>query len=69
MGSAPIPNLVRSTINPEENSLTFYNSAASHITLEVLLDHRCYRHSLVLAYGTMIYRIFRGKVKINPSSY
>jgi cytochrome d ubiquinol oxidase subunit II len=68
-GIGTYPNLVRSSINPEENSLTFVNSASSPLTLKVLLIIVAIGVPLVLAYGTMIYRIFRGKVKIGPSSY
>lgn len=68
-GMGTFPNLVRSSINPEQYSLTFYNSAASPLTLRVLLIIVLIGVPLVLAYGTMIYRIFRGKVKIEHSSY
>lgn len=68
-GIGTFPYLVRSTIHPEANSLTFYNSAASSLTLKVLLTIVGIGIPLVLAYGTMVYRIFRGKVKIGPTSY
>lgn len=68
-GMGSFPNLVRSSINPEQYSLTFYNSAASPLTLRVLLIIVLIGIPLVLAYGTMVYRIFRGKVKIEHSSY
>jgi cytochrome d ubiquinol oxidase subunit II len=68
-GIGTYPNLVRSSINPDENSLTFFNSAASTLTLKVLLIIVVIGIPMVLAYGTMIYRIFRGKVKIGPLSY
>ncbi|HEY2811197.1 MAG TPA: cytochrome d ubiquinol oxidase subunit II [Rhabdochlamydiaceae bacterium] len=68
-GMGMFPNLVRSSINPDQYSLTFYNSAASPLTLRVLLIIVLIGIPLVLAYGTMVYRIFRGKVKIEPSSY
>jgi cytochrome d ubiquinol oxidase subunit II len=68
-GIGTYPNLVRSTLNPEENSLTFFNSSASALTLKVLLIIVLIGIPMVLAYGTMIYRIFRGKVKIDSSSY
>jgi len=68
-GMGTFPNLVRSSINPEQYSLTFNNSAASPLTLRVLLIIVLIGIPLVLAYGTMVYRIFRGKVKIEHSSY
>lgn len=63
------PNLVRSSLDPDHNSLTISNSASSDLTLKVLLLIVAIGIPLVLAYGTCIYRIFRGKVKIGPSSY
>jgi cytochrome d ubiquinol oxidase subunit II len=68
-GIGTYPYLVRSSINPEENSLTFFNSASSPLTLKVLLIIVIIGIPVVLAYGTFVYRIFRGKVKVGPSSY
>jgi cytochrome bd ubiquinol oxidase subunit II len=68
-GIGTFPNLVRSSLNPEQNSLTFSNAASSALTLKVLLIIVAIGIPLVLAYGTIIYRIFRGKVKIGPTSY
>ncbi len=68
-GVGTFPCLVRSTINPEANSLTFHNAAASTLTLKVLLIIVAIGVPLVLAYGTMVYRIFRGRVKLEHTSY
>lgn len=68
-GIGTFPYLVRSSINPETNSLTFYNAAASALTLKVLLIIVAIGVPLVLAYGTLVYRVFRGKVKIDRASY
>ncbi len=68
-GIATFPNLVVSTIDPAQNSLTLYNSAASSLTLEVLLIIVAIGVPMVLAYGAMVYRIFRGKVKLHSTSY
>ncbi|MBS0604394.1 MAG: cytochrome d ubiquinol oxidase subunit II [Verrucomicrobia bacterium] len=68
-GIGTFPYLVRSTINPDTASLTFFNSSASVLTLKVLLIIVAIGVPLVLAYGTMIYRVFRGKVKLEKSSY
>lgn len=68
-GVGTYPYLVRSTINPEQNSLTFYNASASPLTLRVLLIIVAIGVPLVLAYGSMVYRIFRGKVRLGPTSY
>lgn len=63
------PNIVRSTINPEVNSLNIDNSVASPKTLTVLLSIVAIGIPLVLGYGYFLYRVFRGKVKIDPHSY
>lgn len=63
------PYIIRSTINPKLNSLMITNSAASMLTLKTLLIIVTIGIPLVLVYGFCIYRIFRGKVKIDDSSY
>lgn len=63
------PNLIRSTINPEQNSLTIYNASASETTLIVLAVIAGIGVPLVIAYGYYIYRTFSGKVKLDHSSY
>lgn len=62
------PTVVRSLISPE-NSLTIYNSASSQGTLKILLLIAIIGVPLVLAYTIAIYYIFRGKVKLDSSSY
>lgn len=68
-GIGTFPYLVRSTINPELHSLTFFNSASSLITLKALAIIVAIGVPLILGYGFFVYRIFRGKVKIESSSY
>jgi cytochrome d ubiquinol oxidase subunit II len=68
-GIGTYPVLVRSTIQPEQHSLTIFNSSSSQLTLKVLLIIVAIGIPLVLAYGFLVYRIFRGKVKIEPTSY
>ncbi len=68
-GFGTFPTIVRSTINPETNSLTIFNSASSHNTLINLLIVVLIGVPLIFAYGFWIYRVFRGKVKIESSSY
>ncbi len=63
------PTIVRSTLDPETNSVTIYNAASSDKTLGILLLIVAIGVPLVLAYGIWVYRIFRGKVKIEKSSY
>lgn len=63
------PYMIRSSISPEVNSLTISNSASSHLTLKVLLIIVAIGIPLVLAYGFYVYRIFRGKVRLDTHSY
>jgi len=63
------PVLMRSSIDPENYSLTAFNSASSPLTLTVLLIIVAIGVPLVLAYGFYIYRVFRGKVAIDKTSY
>jgi len=63
------PNMIRSTLDPATQSLTLYNSASSPLTLKILLIIVAIGVPLVLGYGFYIYRIFRGKVEIDASSY
>ncbi len=62
------PNLIFSWPNPA-NSLTIYNAASSSKTLGVMLVIALTGVPLVLAYTFVIYRIFRGKVKLDRMSY
>jgi cytochrome d ubiquinol oxidase subunit II len=62
------PNLVPSSPNPEF-SLTIYNAASSAKTLQIMLIIALIGLPFVLAYTVSIYWIFRGKVKLDESSY
>jgi cytochrome bd ubiquinol oxidase subunit II len=62
------PNVVLSNPNPE-NSLTIYSAASSQKTLGIMLIIACIGMPLVIAYTTIIYWVFRGKVKIDQTSY
>ncbi|MBI1883543.1 MAG: cytochrome d ubiquinol oxidase subunit II [Chlamydiae bacterium] len=62
------PNLVYSNPHPE-NSLTLYNAASSPETLHMMLIIAALGIPLVLAYTVSIYWIFRGKVKLEETSY
>ena len=63
------PVLIRSTIEPQEYSLVISNSASSPLTLKILLIIALIGVPMVLAYGFYIYRLFRGKVKLDDHSY
>lgn len=68
-GLGTYPTLVPSTIDPVTNSLTIFNSASTPKTLITLLTVVVIGVPLVLAYGMWIYHIFRGKVKLEKTSY
>lgn len=63
------PTLVRSSIHPENFSLTISNSAASVNTLQVLAIIVIIGLPLVFGYGFYVYRLFRGKVHLDHTSY
>jgi cytochrome d ubiquinol oxidase subunit II len=67
IGTFPI--IVRSTMLPEVRNLTIYNSASSPKTLGILMTVVAIGVPLVLGYGFWVYRIFRGKVRLDHSSY
>lgn len=63
------PNAVRAFNDPDNLSLTIYNSASSIKTLEILLTIAIIGIPLVVAYTFIIYWIFHGKVKLDSTSY
>ncbi len=68
VGLGMYPNLILA--NPAlENSLTIYNAASSQKTLTIMLIIALIGMPLVIAYTSSIYWIFRGKVKIDSTSY
>lgn len=68
-GLGTFPTILPSTLYPETNSLTIYNTASTLYTMKVLLIVVIIGVPLVLAYGFWIYRIFRGKVVLSKTSY
>jgi cytochrome d ubiquinol oxidase subunit II len=67
-GIGMYPYMIYSLPNPE-SSLTIYNSASSHETLKIMLIIALIGMPMVLSYTVSIYWIFRGKVKLEPTSY
>jgi cytochrome bd ubiquinol oxidase subunit II len=62
------PNIVLS--NPVvENSLNLYNAASSQKTLMIMLIIAIIGMPLVIAYTTIIYKVYKGKVKLDETSY
>lgn len=68
-GIGTYPNAVRALNDPENLSLTIYNASSSEKTLEILLLIALIGLPLVISYTTAIYWIFRGKVKLESTSY
>lgn len=63
------PNVIRAINNPNALSLTIFNSSSSELTLELLLLFAVIGIPLVVAYTFGIYWVFRGKVKLESTSY
>ncbi len=57
------------SVDPATNSLTIFNSTSSTTTLTVLAVIVAIGLPLVIAYGFIVYRVFRGKVKLDYGSY
>lgn len=68
-GVSYYPQMIRSTINPITNSVTLFSASANIMTFKVILTVAVIGVPLVLLYGWWIYRIFRGKVQLDPHSY
>ena len=62
------PDMVKSTIDTA-NSLNIYNGASTPLTLKIMLVIAVVGMPLVLGYTFVIYRVFRGKVKLEAGSY
>lgn len=68
-GVGTYPEVIRASNAPETLSLTIYNSASTQKTLEILLLIAAIGVPLVIAYTIGIYKVFYGKVKLDPTSY
>ncbi|RUL85293.1 cytochrome d ubiquinol oxidase subunit II [Tautonia sociabilis] len=68
-GIALFPNLVTSSIAPEQRSLTVYNAASSERTLGNMAIVAAIGAPLVLTYTGIVYWTFRGAVRLDPHSY
>jgi cytochrome d ubiquinol oxidase subunit II len=67
-GGALFPNLVTSSLNPQW-SLTIYNAASSEKTLWIMRLIAILGLPFVLAYTSVVYWVFRGKVDIGKMTY
>lgn len=68
-GIGTYPEVIRAINNPELLSLTIYNSASSHLTLQILLLIAVIGLPMVIAYTIAVYWIFHGKVRLDSTSY
>ena len=62
------PNLLYSTLDPKY-TITVYNAASSDKSLGIMLTFAAIGAPLVLGYTAFVYVTFRGKVKIDETSY
>jgi len=62
------PTLLISTLDPE-NSITIYNAASSEKSLKIMLTIAAIGAPLVLTYTIFVYNTFKGKVKLDETSY
>ncbi|WP_169977712.1 cytochrome d ubiquinol oxidase subunit II [Tautonia rosea] len=69
LGIALFPNIVTSSIAPDERSLTIYNAASSQQTLWNMAIVAAIGSPLVLSYTAIVYWTFRGRVRLDPHSY
>ncbi|MGC8740846.1 MAG: cytochrome d ubiquinol oxidase subunit II [Candidatus Sumerlaeaceae bacterium] len=67
-GIALFPNLIISSIDPKY-SLTAYTAASSQKTLAIMAIIAAIGMPFVLGYTSVIYWVFRGKVKLDKMSY
>ena len=68
-GVGTYPNVIRASNGPQELSLTIWNSASSDKTLGILLLIAVIGVPMVIGYTTVVYTVFRGKVRLDSTSY
>lgn len=68
-GIGTFPDLVHSTVDPAVNSVTILSAASSTYTLKILAIIVIIGVPMVLGYMGWVYKVFRGKVRIDHSSY
>ncbi|MDF2550123.1 MAG: cydB [Chlamydiales bacterium] len=63
------PTVLRASNDPEHLSLTIYNASSSYLTLKTLLIIAGIGFPMIISYTIGIYWVFRGKVKLDKTSY
>jgi cytochrome d ubiquinol oxidase subunit II len=62
------PNIVISTLNPSYH-ITVYNGSSTTKTLNILLTIAAIGVPIIATYTTFVFWTFRGKVKLDETSY
>jgi len=68
-GVGTYPYLIYSPVSPETNSLTVVNAASSQLTLWIMTIIAAIGIPLVAAYTFSVHWVFRGKVRLEATSY
>ncbi|MCB1212812.1 MAG: cytochrome d ubiquinol oxidase subunit II [Chlamydiia bacterium] len=68
-GIGTFPTVIRAVNDPANLSLTIFNSSSSEMTLQILLLIALIGMPLVISYTVCIYWVFRGKVRLDATSY
>lgn len=68
-GIGTYPNVIRAINDPAVLSLTVFNASSSEKTLAILLLIALIGIPMVVAYTIAVYWIFKGKVKLDSTSY
>ncbi|MCL6756296.1 MAG: cytochrome d ubiquinol oxidase subunit II, partial [Candidatus Rhabdochlamydia oedothoracis] len=63
------PDLIISSKDPKNLSLSIFNSSSSPITLSVIFIVALAGAPLSIFYVSYVYKVFKGKVKLDPTSY
>lgn len=67
-GIALFPNMLVSSLDPA-NNLTIYNASSSDSTLQIMQLIAFLGLPFVLSYSAVVFWVFRGKVKLDETSY
>ncbi|MCH9616797.1 MAG: Cytochrome bd-I ubiquinol oxidase subunit 2 [Chlamydiia bacterium] len=63
------PNMIPSSLDYMDNTLTIYNASAQRMTLGVTLVIAVIGIPMVIFYGIILYTVFRGKTVLTDHSY
>jgi cytochrome d ubiquinol oxidase subunit II len=63
------PNMIPSSLDYMDNTLTIYNASAQRLTLAVTLIIAVIGIPMVIVYGIILYTVFKGKTVLTDHSY